>query len=201
MPHQVDMADAVTIGLANGESDLDGIIALQRANLEVTVGAESAARDGFVTVVHSREVLAAMHAICPSVVAKVGDEVVAYALVMPFECRPFVPILEPMFALLETLDLAPSAEVPPRPIARVPSYVMGQVCVAPAHRGTGLFDALYEAHREHFAGRWELCVTDVATRNTRSLRAHERVGFQRLATYTDATDTWVMVGLWLRIAR
>jgi len=195
------VSGGVRVGLSNGESDLDGVIALQRANLEVAVGAERAARDGFVTVVHTREVLAAMHAICPSVVARVGDEVVAYALVMPFEFRPSLPILEPMFALLETLELSPSEEVAPRRISEVPSYVMGQVCVAPAHRGTGLFDALYAAHREHFAARWELCVTDVATRNTRSLRAHERVGFKRLATYTDASDTWAMVGLWLRIER
>lgn len=38
-------------------------------------------------------------------------------------------------------------------------------------------------------------MTDVALRNTRSLRAHERVGFERLLTYTDATDTWAMIAL------
>lgn len=192
--------DEVTVGLSDGARDLEGIIALQRANLEVTLGPERAARDGFVTVAHTPAALAAMHAACPSIVAKRGDQVVAYALVMPFECRPFVPILEPMFELLGTLTFAPPAERPSGParhIADVAAYVMGQICVAPAQRGTGLFDALYQAHRTHFAARWELCVTDVATRNTRSLRAHERVGFERLATYTDATDTWAMLGWWL----
>lgn len=190
--------EQVEIGLSDGAGDLDGIMALQRANLETTVGPERAARDGFVTVVHTRGALEAMHALCPSTVAKLGDAVVAYALVMPLECRAFVPILEPMFALLATLELAPNATSAPRPIADVATYVMGQICIAPTHRGTGLFDALYAAHRTHYAARWELCVTDVATRNTRSLRAHERVGFQRLATYADATDTWALLGWWLR---
>lgn len=180
-----DIPEGVTIGLSDGEADLEGVLRLQRENLEVTVGADEAASQGYVTVVHTREALAAMHAIAPSVVARApSGEVVAYALVMPVECRPFVPILEPMFAKLAGLDLGG---------ARV--YIMGQVCVAKAWRGLGLFDALYAAHRALFKDRWDLCVTDVALRNTRSLRAHERVGFERLLTYTDATDTWAMIAL------
>jgi L-amino acid N-acyltransferase YncA len=190
---EVATMSAVWIGLADGAHDLEGIMALQRANLEAALGPEAAAREGFVTLVHTREVLAAMHALCPSIVAKVGAEVVAYALVMPVECRAFVPLLEPMFAKLASLELASGDGPGPSSF-----YVMGQICIAPSHRGTGLFDALYAAHRTHFADRWELCVTDVATRNTRSLRAHERVGFERLATYTDATDTWALIGWWLR---
>ncbi|MCC6621910.1 MAG: hypothetical protein IT385_11680 [Deltaproteobacteria bacterium] len=129
-----DIPEGVTIGLSDGEADLEGVLRLQRENLEVTVGADEAASQGYVTVVHTREALAAMHAIAPSVVARgPSGEVVAYALVMPVECRPFVPILEPMFAKLAGLDLGG---------ARV--YIMGQVCVAKAWRGRGLFDALHD---------------------------------------------------------
>lgn len=179
------MHDGVNIGFSNGTTDLDGIIALQRANLETTVGPDEARREGYVTVVHTREALEAMHALCPSIVARAGDLVVGYALVMPVECRAFVPILEPMFEQLAGLEALRDKRY----------YVMGQVCIARPHRGRGLFDALYAAHRAWLADRWDLCVTDVAVRNQRSMRAHERVGFTRLATYTDATDTWALIAM------
>jgi RimJ/RimL family protein N-acetyltransferase len=35
--------------------------------------------------------------------------------------------------------------------------------------------------------------TEVATRNTRSMRAHERVGFTVLERYRDATDEWALL--------
>lgn len=183
-PNWAPIARAVSIGLSDGAADLDGILALQRQNLEASVGADEAAREGFVTVVHTREALAAMHALCPSIVARVGKEVVGYALVMPLECRAFVPILEPMFDKLATLDLGGAR-----------AYIMGQVCIAKSQRGRGIFDSLYAAHRTNLSHRFDLCVTEVAVRNARSLRAHERVGFERLLTYRDATDEWALIGL------
>jgi RimJ/RimL family protein N-acetyltransferase len=41
-------------------------------------------------------------------------------------------------------------------------------------------------------------VTEVSTSNTRSLRAHARVGFEVVTTYRDATDEWAVVALGLR---
>jgi GNAT superfamily N-acetyltransferase len=108
---------------------------------------------------------------------------------MPRECRPLVPVLEPMFALLDGLAYQG------QPLASRRFYVMGQVCVDKAHRGKGLFDALYHQHREQLRLRYDLCVTEIATRNTRSLRAHARVGFETVHTYRDASDTWAVV-LW-----
>jgi RimJ/RimL family protein N-acetyltransferase len=72
-------------------------------------------------------------------------------------------------------------------------YIMGQICVARPYRGQGVFDALYRAHRDHLDARYDRCVTEVATRNTRSMRAHARVGFQTLETYRDATDEWALI--------
>lgn len=178
----------VEIGLAR-DRDLDGILRLQRANLEETVGPDEAARDGFVTVVHRRAILERMHAIAPSIVARAGGEVVGYALAMPLECAPLVPILEPMFGQFEAL------EHQGRPLLSHRVYVMGQVCVARAHRGTGVFDALYAGHRKHYAGRYDLLVTEVAVRNARSLVAHHRVGFIAVGRYTGGNEDWEVVAL------
>ena len=71
---------------------------------------------------------------------------------------------------------------------------MGQICVDEPWRGRGVFDALYQGHREHLRGAYELVVTEVAVRNPRSLRAHQRVGFREIERYRDATDEWVVLG-------
>lgn len=179
----------VEVGLSDGAGDLDGILRLQRANLEAALAADQAARDGFVTAVHTREVLEQMHALAPSIVARADGEVVGYALAMAVECRPLVPIIEPMFRQFETL------EHEGRPLLSHRIYVMGQVCVAPAFRGSGLFDALYAGHTTHYAGRYDLLVTEVAMRNARSLRAHLRVGFTTVARYVEGGEDWAVVAL------
>jgi ribosomal protein S18 acetylase RimI-like enzyme len=171
-----------SVGLVESDRDLEGTLALQRASRAPT-------QDGFVTVEHTLDVLRAMHALAPSVVARdPRGAVVGYALVMLREVRPLLPLLEPMFALIERL---PPAVLSAKPDARW--YVMGQVAVAPAYRGSGVFDALYAEHRARYRGRFDLVVTEVATRNARSMRAHQRVGFRTAVTYRDATDEWALV--------
>jgi GNAT superfamily N-acetyltransferase len=172
-----------TVGLVESERDLEGILALQRASRAPTA-------DGFVTAQHTLDILRAMHVLAPSIVARDEDGIIAgYALVMLQEARALVPLLDPMFDLIERLPLAQLFATPnPR------WYVMGQVAVAPSHRGTGLFDALYAEHRTRYRDRFDVLITEVATRNTRSMRAHERVGFRTLITYRDALDEWALIG-------
>ena len=177
-----------SVGTVRDPLELAQILDLQRANLAANVSAEQAQAQGFVTAVHSLEVLQRMHELAPSIVARAESQLAGYALSMRVEARKDVPILEPMFELLETLSFRG------RPLRDTRFYVMGQVCVAQAFRGQGLFDALYLGHREHYQRRFELLVTEVSTRNGRSLRAHERVGFEPLHRYRDSVDEWVILG-------
>ena len=170
------------------DRELEQILELQQANLARNLSPQDAAGQGFVTVEHSFDVLRRMHAIAPSIVAMEGEELAGYALVMPVECRSFVPILEPMFQRLETL--------------KERFYVMGQICIARPWRGRGVFDLLYDAHRVWLSGSYDSTITEVATRNTRSMRAHLRVGFTVLERYRDATDEWAVLRWdWLKPSR
>ena len=164
------------------DHELEQILELQRANLARNLRAEDVASQGFVTVEHSLEVLRRMHAIRPSIVAKEGEELAGYALVMPVECRSFIPILEPMFDRLDSLG-----------IGRQRFYVMGQICVDKRWRSRGVFDLMYFAHRRYLAGAYDCVVTEVATRNRRSMRAHQRIGFEVIDRYRDATDEWALL--------
>ena len=164
------------------DRELVQILDLQRENLARNLTPEQVAAQGFVTVEHTLDLLKRMHAIEPSIIAKEGDGLAGYALVMPVECRRFIPVLEPMFQRMESLGLF-----------RERFYVMGQICVAREWRGKGVFDLLYDAHRRSLGAAYDSVVTEVALRNARSMRAHARVGFAVIDRYRDATDDWALL--------
>jgi len=172
----------VDAGPARNERELQQILELQQANLARNLSPEQISEQGFVTVEHTLDLLRRMHALAPSIVAREGESLAGYALVMPVECRSFIPMLEPMFARLEQLGMM-----------RQRFYVMGQICVAAPWRGQGVFDLLYCAHRKYLRAVYDFSVTEVATRNTRSMRAHQRVGFEIIDRYRDATDEWALL--------
>ena len=61
----------------------------------------------------------------------------------------------------------------------------------------GVFDGLYRTMAERHGTDFDFTVTEVAARNTRSRRAHERVGFQTLHVYGDKTtgEEWHVIVL------
>jgi len=172
----------IRAGPVEREEELQQILDLQRANLKSALPPEEVAAQGFVTVQHTLDLLTRMHRLHPSIVARDGTRLAGYALVMPVECRSLIPVLGPMFDRLDALGMW-----------RDRYYVMGQVCVGKPWRGQGVFDLLYQAHRRHLSGRFDCCVTEVATSNVRSMRAHARVGFRVVDRYRDATDDWAVV--------
>jgi GNAT superfamily N-acetyltransferase len=175
-------------GVVRDRRDLEQILALQRDNLAPALSPDEARAQGFVTVQHNLDILERMHALAPSIVARDGERIAGYALAMPLETQSYLPILDSLFQLLGTLSWRG------RRLPELSHYVMGQICVAKEYRGQGVFDALYQGHRAEYATRFDLLVTEIATRNTRSLRAHERVGFVPIHYHADHVDDWVIVG-------
>lgn len=172
----------VEAGVVQDERELQQILDLQRTNLSRNLSPEEIRTQGFVTVEHTLDVLKRMHALAPSIVARNGEHLVGYALVMPVECRSWFSILEPMFLRLDRLGMAEQR-----------FYVMGQICVAAPSRGRGVFDLLYRTHRQLLRTKYDFSVTEVSTRNTRSMRAHQRIGFEEIDRYRDATDEWSLL--------
>jgi hypothetical protein len=185
------MSEAIQFTTVSTADEVRQIVALQCLNLPSALTPQTMASQGFVTVRHEPSVLLRMNEAAPAVIAKAGGRVVGYALVMPRDFAIEVPILRPMFEMLETLSWNAS------PLRGNPRwFVMGQICIAEGHRGVGIFDGLYRTMAERYGNRFDFTVTEVAARNTRSLRAHTRVGFQTLHVYPDAStgEEWhVMV--------
>lgn len=180
------MISATTISM---EEELQQVLDLQQHYLVGNIDKDEMKSQGFLTVRHNLGLLQQMHSLAPSIIIKDDNQVVAYALVMLRECRNSVPALLPMFDTLDVLEWRGKS------LSEYSFYVMGQICVAKEYRGQGLFDRLYHKHREVYQPRFDFIVTEVATRNKRSLRAHKRVGFETIHVYTDELDEWAVV-LW-----
>jgi GNAT superfamily N-acetyltransferase len=174
------------------KEELLQILALQKQNLAIGLTAEEIAAQGFVTVSHSFEDLYKLNEIEAHVIAKDNDRVVAYLLAMTERSRFDIPVLLPMFELFEAVDYQH------KKIAGYNYIVVGQVCVAAGYRGQGIFDACYDAYRSFFKHKYDFAITEIATRNQRSLNAHKRVGFTTIHQYKapDGEEWNIVIWRW-----
>ena len=73
--------------------------------------------------------------------------------------------------------------------------MVGQVCIDKAWRGLGVLDHCYAAYKEHYRSKYDFAITEIASRNVRSLKAHKRIGFKEINTYVSDNTNWSVV-LW-----
>jgi ribosomal protein S18 acetylase RimI-like enzyme len=175
------------IKLTETEAELQGILDLQRVNLLSEISEVEKSEQGFVTVKHSLEQLKWMHTLESHVIAKDGQKVIGYILAMTKESRDLVPVLVPMFEQFDCLIFREK-------LLSVYDYmVIGQICVDKGYRGQGIFDNMYDLYRNSFSSRYDLAITEIAVSNRRSLKAHQRVGFQVIHEFSDSTQDWAIV--------
>lgn len=167
--------------------ELAQIYQLSQLNLKPNISAREQKEEGFVTWSYSIELLEQMHRLAPSIIAKDGDQVVAYALTTLKESGSFHPDLRDLFQNLAEVSYNGSL------LSSHHFYCMGQICVAKEYRGKGLVNALYQKHREVYGRKYDFILTEISTRNYRSLKAHRKIGFQTIHTHRDAMDEWDVV--------
>lgn len=175
------------IKLVESSDELLQILKLQYANHFDNVPHELIVKNGFVTVLHDINSLSRMNKSARQIIASENGKVIGYALVMLREFRDQIAILRPMFDAFDKTLYKGSK------LSDLSYYVMGQVCIAHKYRGQGIFEALYQKHKEIYSSQFELCLTEVSTSNPRSLKAHQKVGFEVVSTFTDSTDEWSVI--------
>ena len=180
----------VTFNTAKSDKDLLEILELQRINYPENLTDEEIKKEGFVTVKHDFDILKAMNERYQHAIAKYEDGVVAYALVMLQEFGKDIDILKPMFKKFNTLSYGGT------PLQKISYVIMGQICVAKEFRGQSLVHGLYETLRSQLKKEFDLIITEVATRNQRSIKAHSKVGFELLNRYVSPDgEEWDIIGL------
>lgn len=180
----------IQFDIVRSDTDLRQMLALQQQNLATNLTPAEASEQGFVTVQHDLPLLRAMNHPHPHSVARVDDLIVGYALIMSRAFEHDIPILKPMFDRINVLQVEGMA------LEQMNYFIMGQVCIKKAYRGKGIFKGLYHHMRDHVQGHYACVITEVAVRNGRSSRAHEKVGFKLIHAYTDPQgEDWQII-LW-----
>ena len=173
---------------AISNDDIKGILNLQRANLPRSLSMDEIQSQGFVTIEHTDELLKKLNNFEKHVIAKDDDKVIGYVLAMTKNSRFDIPILFPMF------DAFNAIRYKDKKISDFNYIVVGQVCVAKEYRGQRVFDHCYGAYKEFYKDKYDFAITEIAKANSRSLKAHLRIGFKEVHSYSSADKTdWIVV--------
>ena len=178
--------------IVSTETELEQIQRLNQQNLKNNISREEQEWEGFVSWSYSLDLLKKMHQQAPSIIVKDGDEVIGYALVTLLEASDFHKDLQTMISNLR------SVQYNGKSLMLYRFYLMGQVCIQKEYRGKGVFNLLYQQHKNVYGKEYELLVTEIVADNKRSLRAHKKIGFDIIHTYPDGNQEWnVVVWSWL----
>lgn len=175
---------------ANTSKDLEGILALQKANLAKGLTPKEIQSQGFVTVIHSYEQLEKLNNIENHIIARDNYKIAGYVLAMTQQSKSAIPVLLPMFKLFENIFYKN------KKIADYNYLVVGQVCIEKKYRGKGIFDNCYSAYKKHFDSKYDFAITEIVNTNLRSLNAHKRIGFKEIYSYQTADNTGWIVLIW-----
>ncbi len=180
----------ITYTTSKSKTDLQQILELQQENLEISISSDEVSKEGFVTVHHDYELLAEMNQPFQHAIAKDKEKVIGYALVMLREMEQKIPLLIPMFKMINTIQYEGEH------LQSTDYFIMGQVCIKKGYRGQGIFQGLYQELKKQMATHYKYIITEVATRNQRSIRAHQKVGFISIKIYiTNKGEEWSIL-LW-----
>jgi GNAT superfamily N-acetyltransferase len=175
------------LDIASTDEHFQQILQLQRENLFSEISEEQQTQQGFVYAEHTVALLKMMSSQLPQVIAISSERVVGYNLAMPVSMKTAIPRLVPMFEQFER------SKYRGRPLSSYRFVVGGQICVDKNFRGQGLLTRLYYETRRRVIPDYQLCVTEVSTRNTVSLKAHLKMGFEEVSSYHDGKDLWIVV--------
>lgn len=169
---------------ATSELELKQILQLQSVNLRSVISSGESQKEGFVSVVHTLDLLDRMNTVAAHIVAKSDEKVVGYALCMHPSFSDEIAMLKPMFNKVNT-QLGSNHKF----------MIMGQICIAKQYREKGIFRGLYKAMSEALFPAYDSIVTEVDADNQRSLQAHHAVGFTDIEVYRSGDRLWHLIQL------
>lgn len=177
----------IELKLLETQDEMLQVSQLNSLNLKSTLSREEKEEQGFLSWTYPLELLKSMNEINPSIIAKHGDNVVGYALMASVEARCFHKELDLLLSKIEGIDFRE------KKLLDYSYYMIGQLCVAKDYRGLGLTDQMYAFHEQHYSKRYDLMATTVVLENLRSIRVHERAGFETVHEIEDHFGSWRVI--------
>jgi len=170
------------------EEEISSILKLQNENHYSTLSNEEMAAEGFLTCKHSLKLLIELNRVAPHIIAVSNDKVIAYLLTMTAKAEASMPSLKHMFQEFKTITYNNKA------ITDSNYLIVGQVCVGKGYRGVGVLNNCYELYINQHQKKYDFAITEIATRNKRSLNAHLKIGFKEIHKYySPEGEEWSIV--------
>ncbi len=94
--------------------------------------------------------------------------------------------------LMRMIDNLETLSFNGKPLSSFSFYIMGQVCIDKDYRGKGIFNILFQKHKKLYSNAYELLVTEISTKNYRSLKELKKLA---LLPFT-LTAMLKMNGMW-----
>ena len=179
----------VVITKAISYAELQGILDLQQVNLRKHLTEEERNTQGFVTLQYDFDFIKAMPAGNHHVIAKDGEKVIGYVLLMDPSTRHLMKEGAGIFPIFNELEYK-GRKFKDRVYCSV-----GQVCVDKHYAGQGLLGRMYAHYKESYKHLYELAMTDISYLNHRSLKAHLKAGFEVILRFDepDHGEPWDIV--------
>jgi GNAT superfamily N-acetyltransferase len=156
------------------------IIDLQKRNLKKYLSDAEKESQGFVTAEHTFEQLKKINDAEPSVVITDNGIVVAYAIAMLENAVSDMPVFDDLFYTVASLTYKN------HPMTSYKYIFVGQLCIDKNYRGQGLVEKLYAFYKEELKTKYDFAVTDISEQNPRSLKAHQKSGFEVIHSFYDS---------------
>lgn len=164
------------VKLAQTLDEVHAIKQIQLENLKCNLSEAESKIEGFVTAEYSVEFLEELHSLQPSVIAKHGDVVTGYAIAVHPAVRGKHQLLDALFNDIDELVFNGTE-------LKTAQYLLcGQLCVRRGYRGRSLAGRMYQQFKDVLSNQYQYLITEVASDNPRSLRAHEKMGFETIKT-------------------
>jgi hypothetical protein len=178
----------ITYSIVRTEEELKGVLHLLEQNLVTVLSDEEEKKEGFLTVAYSYADLKKMQDTTPGIIATENNAVVAYLLAMDPAFKADFPILKSFFELFETIKYKD------KPVSTWHYLVIGQACIDKNYRGKGILRKIYDAYSNLYREKFDFAISEIATRNLRSMNAHKRIGFIPVHEYTGPDGVqWTVV--------
>jgi ribosomal protein S18 acetylase RimI-like enzyme len=174
---------------ATTDESLKQILDLQRRNLKKYLSDAEIESQGFVTAEHTFEQLKKINDAEACVVITDNGVVVAYAIAMLESSVTDMPVFDDLFSTVASLTYKN------QPMTSYNYIFVGQLCIDKNYRGQGLVEKLYSFYKEELKTNYDFAVTDISEHNRRSLKAHQKSGFEVIHTFYDkyTNNNWHVV--------
>jgi GNAT superfamily N-acetyltransferase len=159
----------LVIGSAD-EADFPSIQQMNEANLFQNLPLEEAREFGFLSYPSSYELQSKLNRREPFITAKLDGRLIGYLVPLPHYFRD-MPELSDIYKGDEAFTIEG------RTVADCQFIRLGQVVIEKEFRGRGVLKALYEEMRRRYADTYDLVLVGISKYNSRSLRAHQKLGF------------------------